>query len=408
VVRDIARQTAGRPATSRTAARTPAERGALGLQQVAGNRAMGRLLARQVTEEETEDVSIGDIELLLLDDAQVTKAIRFYTSQPARYTPDIVREIQAAVGVEQTGTADEDTVQAVARWQSEQGSSDPALKVDGMAGPRTLPRMFARGLNAAGEGQAFGEEAQAGVIDRWNDLTPRERADELVRLVNTHLEAAGVPAVTIDPRDTGNDSGSFHFARWQMRISLPAVSSAQLTLRDARELVDTIYHEARHAEQWFRIAQVRAGQGRAAGAIATELGIQRRIADRAKADPLDPQSMQGVIALGWYDSVYGSGSAHREATLSTVEAAATARNRARDRNKAHPSAANQAALDAAEARFQPAHDAYRDLPEENDAWATGPMARAGVTSGSPPPPPPEALLRALEALLGARRGAPPL
>jgi hypothetical protein len=395
-VRDRVRQAPGPQAP---AARTPVQRGTLGLQQAAGNRALGRLLARQAVDEE---VSIDDIQMLLLDDAQVTKAIRFYTSQPTRYSADIMRQIQAAVGAPETGVADEDTVQAVARWQSTEGANDPALKVDGMAGPRTLPRLFAHGLNAAGEGQAFGEEAQAGVIDRWNDLTPRERADELVRLVNVHLEAAGVPAVTIDARDIGVDAGNFHFQTWQMRIALPAVSKDSLTRDDAADIVNTVYHEARHAEQWFRMAQLQAGRGHSAAGIAFELGIPRRIANLAKAAPLDPESMQGVIAAGWYDSVYGSGAEQRNATLNTVEAAAKARDRARDRNAKHPSAANQAAQDAAEERFDRAHDRYRDLAEENDAWATGPMTGAGVTHGSPPP---EELIKAIEELLGLRGGS---
>jgi hypothetical protein len=33
-------------------------------------------------------------------------------------------------------------------------------------------------------------------------------------------------------------------------------------------------------------------------------------------------------------------------------------------------------------------DAYRELPQENDAWTTAPMTAPGVTRGTPAPPPP--------------------
>ena len=107
-----------------------------------------------------------------LNATQVAAAIRFHTIQPERYSPEIMREIQARVGVDQTGVADEATVQAIATFQQTEGTEHPELKVDGMAGPRTLPRMFPTGLKAPGEAQKFGEEAQTEVIDRWHELTP--------------------------------------------------------------------------------------------------------------------------------------------------------------------------------------------------------------------------------------------
>ena len=388
--RQLQQGTAGRRSPGAPARDAPAGPAAqmLAIQSIAGNRAVTGLLQRQVVDEEVGEF----IELDPLDDAQVASAIRFYRNQPGRYTPDIMRQIQAAVGVAETGEADEATVQAVALWQESEGSSDPPLKVDGKAGPRTLPRLFAHGLNAAGEGQAFGEEAQTGVIDRWGDLTPAERAAELVRLVNTHLQAAGVPPVVPNATSTGNNAGQFDFATWQMDIGLPALSPDSVDRDAAADLVDTIYHEARHAEQWFRMAQLRAGQGRSARAIATEMGIPRNIADLAKADPLDPQSMQGLIAQGWFDSVYGVHSAHRERTLGALDPAHDAVDKAQARFDKNPTPANQARLDAALERLSRAHDAYRNLPEENDAWATGPMTSAGVTRGSPvadPAPEPE-------------------
>jgi hypothetical protein len=377
------------PSPVPSAARDPAVGRMLMLQRRAGNRAARALLQRQEADEPAGP----------LDARQVAAAIRFYTSQPGRYTPEIMREIQARVGVEQTGAADAATVQAVATFQQNDGTEHPELKIDGMAGPRTLPRMFPTGLKAPGEAQSFGGEAQTEVIDRWHDLTPQQRAAELVRLVNVHLERVGVPAVTPNPIDTGTNLGTFDFTTWAMDVGVEALAIAQPDRAQAADVVDTIYHEARHAEQWFRIAQLRAlqrrrGEGaaedeRLGRAIAAELQIPRRIADRAVTSP--PRfalgSMEALVAQGWFDSIYGRGSAHRNQVLTELDRAGTALERAEARFASNPTPANQAALERARARRIRALDGHAQLPEENDAFPTGAATGAGVTRGAPPLPP---------------------
>lgn len=322
--------------------------------------------------------------VVALSAAEEATALSFYRSQPAEYSPEIVTQIQDAVGVPGTGAMDAATVQAVAAWQRAAGG-DPPLVVDGMAGPRTLPRLFASGLNGPGQGLEFGAAAQTEVIDQWNELTPQQRGTELVRLVNAHLEGAGIPPVTPNVEDGGNNLGSFSFGTWQMDIGEVALQDEQLTLAEAKDVVNTIFHEARHAEQWFRMAQLRASQGRSGAQIATETGIRADIAELAAASPLEPGSMEALVAKGWYDSVYGSGSDHREAVFDELDAADEALAAATERFDADPSPENRAAARAARARRQRAFAAYRELPEENDAWATGPQAEAGVTTGSPEP-----------------------
>ena len=248
-----------------------------------------------------------------------------------------------------------------------------------------------------------------------------------MRLVNAHLEAVGVPAVTPNPIDTGTNLGTFDFHTWQMEIGLEALSIAQPDRAQAADVVDTIYHEARHAEQWFRIAQLRAlqrrrRQGAAEDArlgrvIATELEIPRRIADLAVTTP--PRfalgSMDALIAQGWFDSVYGTGSARRERVLTELERSGTALEQAERRFAANPTPQNQAALDRARARRTRALDGHAQLPEENDAFPTGAATGAGVTRGAPPPPPapgPDASvigpsqLDGLESALSQLTGAP--
>jgi len=393
----------------------------------AGELPLARELASAVAQRGAAGMLQRDTAPGPLTAGQVTKAIGYYKSQPQAYSVVIMLQIQEAVGVEPTGIVDAQTVQAVAVWQRDNGATPPEQKlpgvvappplvVDGMAGPRTLPRLFAHGLNVKSEGLAFGKASQTGVIDKWHELTPKQRAEKLVELVNVHLKKAEVPSVIPALDEKTSNSGSFSFSTWQMKIGLKALEIAQPTVEQARDLVDTIYHEARHAEQWFRIAQLRAMQLRKKNPKATDAEIKALIVKETKiqADaveaaikkPLPEGSMQALIAQGWYDSVYGKDRPHRRAVFKELKAAAAELEKAEKAVEKNDTPANRAALAKAEERDRKVTAAYKNLPEENDAWATGPMTGPGVTSGAPAPPPPAdpalgGIEKGVEELVGA-------
>lgn len=224
---------------------------------------------------------------------------------------------------------------------------------------------------------------QEGVVDGWAKLaTSKDRLAALVALVNKKLVAAGVPPREGRLRHEPGEPRQLDFTTWTMLVGQGPLGRESLSEAEAKDLADTVYHEARHTEQWFNMAQLRAGQGLSAKALVTELDIPADIATKARA-PLVRGSMKLLIAQGWWDSVYGTGSAHREKVLTEVDKASTALRAARDKEQADPSEENKAAATAALARFQKAFAAYQNLPEENDAWATGPFAAEGVTSGTP-------------------------
>lgn len=350
----------------------------LALQRLAGNAAVALLVQRQ-------DATTGETPL---DAAAVASALSYYRRQPRIYTAAVVRELRSRLTLDPGGGIDADLAQAVARFQRDEGSNDPALRVDGKAGPRTTPRLFPTGLAAAGEGATFGGAAQTGVFDQWDKLgSAQARADALIAAVNQRLSAAGVPELTAHVYDgeSPNEQGSFDFTTWTMQLNRLLLDQSGLGRDDAADLANTVYHEARHSEQWFAMARLRAGQGRSAASIATELGIPARIATAALAAPIQPGTMEAVSASGWYESVYGSQSAHREDVLDRLEKADWALTTARCRCERAPSPANEALREQAEQRLDRVHDEYRNLPEENDAWATGPMAEPGVTRGTPHP-----------------------
>lgn len=140
--------------------------------------------------------------------------------------------------------------------------------------------------------------------------------------------------------DPGN-AGQFNFATWSMGLGKTPFDPTTYEaghVADHADLLDTVYHEARHSEQWFRQARERAGLGATAAQIVETIEIPQAIADAAVANPITQCDKSQYEAEAWYQSVYGSGAAHRDATLSDV---------------------------------QTHYEDYKNLPEEADAWKTG-------------------------------------
>ena len=101
-----------------------------------------------------------------------------------------------------------------------------------------------------------------------------------------------IPAVKlrVEPIDT---IANFWPIAWRMRVNTTAYTGkagpltiGQLTRQQSTELVESIYHEARHAEQYFKMARLLAGQGKSERTIRWDVGIPEEIAKEAKAKPL--------------------------------------------------------------------------------------------------------------------------
>ncbi|RMG61687.1 MAG: hypothetical protein D6722_19325 [Bacteroidetes bacterium] len=264
----------------------------------------------------------------LLNARQLTAARAFYAGQPTVYTAAIIREIQQAVGVPATGTIDDATLQAIATHQSQRGQT-----VDGKAGPQSLPALVRHGLAQTSSVLIFAIGYNQ--VDFSTLTTPAQRSAAIARLANQQLQAAGVPNVTFTVQNMA-DLGQFDFTTWSLTLGQAALSVATPTQAQLDDIANTVYHEARHAEQWYNIAQLRAGQGRNAAQIASELGIPNNIATAAVADPIAPGSAKALIAQNWYNNIYGAGGARRNRILASGTFAQ-----------------------------------YRALAEEHDAWRVG-------------------------------------
>src|SRR3954451_20031050 len=92
------------------------------------------------------------------------------------------------------------------------------------------------------------------------------------------------------------DAGSFSRVTWTIAMNpakfttTGATKVGEITQSDLANLVDTVYHEARHSEQYFRIARIQAGSGKTADQIKDGMSIPPLVAKAAFDAPLKDEA----------------------------------------------------------------------------------------------------------------------
>jgi len=146
------------------------------------------------------------------------------------------------------------------------------------------------GLRTKTSTSAFVSEAVAFWKEAGNKDKPlKDYATFLMDKVNTMLPTT-CPSTFVT---SGGDSGSFSRVTWSITINTTKFSTntatdkvGELTADEAAEVADTIYHEARHSEQYFSFAQIMAGEGKDATAIAAAINIPATVAAAAVKVPI--------------------------------------------------------------------------------------------------------------------------
>ena len=150
----------------------------------------------------------------------------------------------------------------------------------------------ATGLAVSSEVSGFAQFA----YNYWKANPNKERkefAQDMIKELNKKL----LHPVTTVIRTSG-DLGAFGYSTAVFRIavntkaftkrSITSKKIKDLTQDELGEAVDTLYHEARHAEQVLRIAQMLAGKGKTADEISKQLTIPPAAAKKAFDNSLDP------------------------------------------------------------------------------------------------------------------------
>lgn len=174
----------------------------------------------------------------------------------------------------------------------------------------------------------------------WPHLNEEEKEAVMSQVINKQLGKADVPwtEVKFARFSSRTKNGELNFPEWRIDISETKFLTDNLTKAQKGKLASTLYHEARHAEQWSKMARSQAAGGRSASQISRDMGIRptQMAADAVKKPlPLNG-SPQAVFGQAMHESVYGSRGDYREKILNSGT-----------------------------------HEQYKSLPEEEDAWAVG-------------------------------------
>ncbi|WP_075341270.1 hypothetical protein [Tenacibaculum agarivorans] len=193
------------------------------------------------------------------------------------------------------------------------------------------------GLNDYKQIHAFNDNLYEN-LPRSNDVPNMSKISAMMLSINKNLTSLNLPEMkVVEAKDLENTgSANFDFKTWKMQID-----PEKLNEIDAG-LANTLYHEARHSEQWFKMIAKRLMEGQKKEQIVSTMGVPEEIVQ--KAIEIGPENIlpveQKEAVTSFYESVYGKGSAHRTKVLLNLN---------KDGN----------------------YEAYKKLPEEVDAWEVG-------------------------------------
>jgi hypothetical protein len=188
-------------------------------------------------------------------------------------------------------------------------------------------------------------------------------------------------------KDLGSNAGQFDFQTWTMEMGKDPFSGPLPGKAALADLADTVLHESRHGEQWFRMARHQAGAGKSSADLVTAMKIPARIADEAVKQKLTAAGDELTEAEGWWKSVYGADRAARNKTLTDLARLSTEYDVAAEKLKQVKAKATSTKeekeqatkdRDTALAAFNVMHAKYKALPEEADAWKVGAAVTAGM------------------------------
>jgi hypothetical protein len=232
----------------------------------------------------------------------------------------------------------------------------------------------------SGMGAHFAVEQYVGVAkklqENWARLpSPRSRAMVLVNGANFELAHFDVPVVGCKMTHLDTDNGQFDSADWVLDLNPERFEKATVDDSEAADVARTVYHEARHAEQDFRMARMLAARPMSASAIAEKLDMRDDVAAAAKKQPLKGASHERAEAKRWFESEHGKGADARIAALTDLETITTHLRQAQAEWQAASTPEDFKKADARLQMLKKAHEAalqgHHRLPEEADAIKVG-------------------------------------
>jgi len=148
------------------------------------------------------------------------------------------------------------------------------------------------------------------LIAGWASKNEYQRPGVLFQAAAAQLNKFHVPWPGPRFEDMERADGQFAFRTWDVKVSrkkwkwnAPKAGKDQTAFKKGvAKLADTVYHEHRHCEQWFRMARFLAAEYDPA-AIRDKMGIPIEVAQKAKELPaLTGEDLDEGQA--WYKAVY--------------------------------------------------------------------------------------------------------
>jgi hypothetical protein len=313
-------------------------------------------------------LTIAPVQITSLTPGGRARARAFYAAQPDRYTRDFITKMQKALGLAQpSGKIDDPTLDAMVVFQD----SHPPLKGDGMAGPRTLSRLMNFGLATHVDEQEYADLIE----DAADDFRPGSSIDDRLgqawgAVIPSLTQEQVTPIPDVAKQDGSGSEGAFSVSDWTAFISTKLLDPVPIPNDKRLKLKETVYHEARHAEQVYSIGRMLAAKGRTVNQITRLIGTTQKpeVAAEAKSRPLKRGTPEFVVAEEMFEAVHGAGAKrHDKLEKEVVEKrkALDAALAAAGNNRADPKVVK------AQGEYDAVHAQYADLADEADAFATG-------------------------------------
>lgn len=265
-----------------------------------------------------------------LDPVQIQKAQAWYRANSSIFTPAVIKEVQQKLNTPATGKPDIAFVKAVAKWQAsynlfissdrevslKNGKTSMVYPSTGVLNPEQLSKMFPTGLARPETAAAYAKNAQA-LSDQWASLATKDkRLKAVYSLLNRLLAAAGVyePEFLLVNMPT-EERGAFSPQKWELALNSSLFSQRQVSPEEVDEMLTTLYHEVRHADQLMQVLRYLAGRGMTVTQIKQITSMRGKQVQAAMKKPIPPGSAQGIVAREWFESYFGSQRTYRAMVL---------------------------------------------------------------------------------------------
>ena len=129
-------------------------------------------------------------------------------------------------------------------------------------------------------------------------VTPQAKAEQIVNLVNKMLADRHLPTCHLELVSGMAANGSFNPKGWRIRISLD-----QLEKLGVERMANTIYHEARHSEQWVMVVRYKHDVLNVPiDQIVKETGMEKSVVESIANAKLGPASIDYDMGKAMIDS----------------------------------------------------------------------------------------------------------